>query len=303
MRGCRWSRSTAALAIHVAHRLADQFPDGQLYVDVSASARVPTAEILAGFLRALGVPACEHPSDPAKAAVLFRDVAADQRLLVVLDNVHDVTRVRQLTPAAPGCGMLVTSRRVLLEMDVATQVHVGALSQTASLEMLSRLVGAARIDAEREAAAEVAHWCGHLPLALRAAGAKLSARPSWPIRALADRLREERLRLDELDFGEFSVRRAFASSYQELTLSANPIDQAAAAALTRLGDHCPALMDREDAARLLGCPAKEVEPLLEQLVDARLLESPAPGCYRMPELVRLFARERRNDGALTGEGR
>ena len=287
----------SALAIHAAHKLADRFPDGQLYVDLSPPAQVSTAEILRRFLRALGVPACEHPTEVEEAAALFRALVADQRLLVVLDNARDVDQLRPLSPATPGCGMLVTSRRVLVEMDFATHVHVDALSEPAAVEMLSRLVGPARIAAERSAAAEVARWCGHLPLALRAAGAKLAARPGWPVEALADRLRDEGLRLNELDFAEFSVRRALACSYQELTTSADPVDRSAAAVLTRLGARIPGPMDRQVAAQLLGSPTSEVEPLLERLVDARLLESPAPGCYRMPDLVRLYARQRRDDGA------
>jgi hypothetical protein len=43
------------------------------------------------------------------------------------------------------------------------------------------------------------------------------------------------------------------------------------------------------AERLLA--AADPVPALELLVDAQLLESPAPGRYRLHELLRLLARE------------
>lgn len=287
----------SALAIHAAHRLADRFPDGQLYVDLKGpGAPATTAEILDRFLRALGVPEEDRPSEVEEAAFLFRTLTADQRLLVVVDNAcgaGGVTQLRYLSPGSPACGMLVTSRRAQIGMDTAVYLPVDVLPPPAAVEMLTQLLGVARIAPERAAAAEVARWCGYLPLALRAAAARLAARPGWPVVALAHRLREESTRLDELDFAELSVRSAFASSYEELAVSPDPVDRDAAEAFTRLGYWtCPEL-SHADVAALLNRPPEEVEPLLERLVDARLLESPAPARYRMPDLIRLYAREQR----------
>jgi hypothetical protein len=43
------------LAVHIAHRLGTQFPDGQLYVNLQGAQAHPLApgEVLARFLRAL----------------------------------------------------------------------------------------------------------------------------------------------------------------------------------------------------------------------------------------------------------
>ncbi|MFC0530687.1 AfsR/SARP family transcriptional regulator [Phytohabitans kaempferiae] len=283
----------SALAVYLAHRLAHHFPDGQLYVDLQGATAglrpLPPLEVLGRFLRALGVRETDMTTvDEASAA--FRAAAATRRLLVVLDNAHDTAQVRPLLPAGPHTAVLVTSRRVLSTLDNAAHVHLDVLPPTEAMLLLSRLAGADRVAADQGGAQRLATWCGCLPLALRIAGARLAARPSWPVRELADRLSDTRRRLDELRFGELGVRSSFQVSYELLRDGTEPDDRAAARAFPLLALPDAADLSLPAAAALLDLPVAEAERILERLVDCQLLAEPAPGRFRLHDLLRLFGR-------------
>ena len=285
----------SALAIHAAHRLVDEFPDGQLYVDLQGATAGPPPlkplEVLRRFLRALGVEGDRIPDEVQEAAALFRSEMAARRVLVVLDNARDAAQVAPLVPGAAGCAVLVTSRRTLAGMDGARYLQLDVLPTKEAVTLLARLAGHERVSAEPEATAEVARWCGYLPLALRIAGARLSGRPGWPVRALADRLADAQRRLNELELADVGVRASLAVSHEELRDSTEPVDRAAAAAIAMLS-----IVDGPDigvpaAARLLEAPEPHAERVLERLVDANLLETSVPGRYRLHDLLRLYGRE------------
>ncbi|MEU7755954.1 BTAD domain-containing putative transcriptional regulator [Micromonospora sp. NPDC049101] len=296
----------SALAIHAAHRLSRRYPDGQLYLDLRGSSLdlppLEPAEGLARLLRALGVPASSVPAQADEAAVMFRSVVAAKRLLLVLDNAVEATQVRPLLPGVADCATLVTSRRALVGLGDIGQVHLGPLSVAEGVRLLGRWINDDRLSAEPEAAAAIARRCEGLPVALSAAGARLSARPAWPLAELAGRLRDPDRRLDNLEFDGVGVRASLAACWQQLTLSADPTERAAADAFTLLAaagvaefDNASAGVaefDNASAARLLQRPVAVAERLLERLVDARLLESALPGRYRMGGLLGLYARER-----------
>src|SRR4051812_7507049 len=161
----------SALAIHAAHVLAAHFPDGQLYVDLQAATQglepLAPLEVLGRFLRALGVPGAAVPRQLDEAAAAFRSRTAGLRLLVVLDNAADAAQIRPLLPAGPDCAVLVTSRSLLTALDSARHLRLEELTPAEAVELLRVLAGAGRVDAEPGGAAEVARWCGWLPLALR----------------------------------------------------------------------------------------------------------------------------------------
>ncbi|MET9296386.1 NB-ARC domain-containing protein [Streptomyces sp. NPDC003077] len=302
---------TSALAVHAAHRLADRFPDGQLYADLRGPGGrpMPPAVVLARFLRALGGPAVP-PGSAAEAGACYRALAAGRRLLVVLDNAHDAAQVRPLLPAAPGSVVLVASRRVLATVDGVEHVRVGTLPDPDALELLGAFGGTDRLSGERRAAEAIVRHCGGLPLALRVAGARLAARPGWPVRALADRLADARQRLDELACDDLRVRDAFRQAYDAALHGAAADDHAAASALPLLARHDGGGLTLRQAAGVLDLPEARAERVLERLVDARLLDSPAPREYRFHALLRLFALEQgvcegrvgRGDGCGTGCG-
>ncbi|GAB2979744.1 AfsR/SARP family transcriptional regulator [Saccharothrix stipae] len=288
------------LAVHVAHRLRESFPDGQLYVDlhgVDGDPRTgddPVApadphDVLARFLTALGLDGRALPTGLEERAESLRSLLARRRVLVVLDNAADERQVRPLLPGTPSCAVLVTSRRRLTGL-AATWVTMDQLSPDAALELLGRLVDPRRLAAEPVAAKAIVARCDHLPLAVRIAGARLANRPQWTLARLADRLDGAAGRLDELATGDLAVRTSLAASYTAL-------EPGARRAFRVLG-----VLDAPDfaawvPAALLDTDPAEAEARLDALVDAQLVVCTGAGPdgrlrYRLHDLVRLFARER-----------
>jgi hypothetical protein len=278
-----------ALAVHLAHRLRDRFPDGQLFVDLHGTEPTPVepAEVLARFLRALGIGPAELPELLEERVELYRALLADRRVLVVLDDAARHDQVRPLLPGGPGCAVLVTGRRGLTGLGTHL-TRLDVLDRPAALELLGRIAGPERVAAEPDAAAALVERCDRLPLAVRIAGGRLARRPHRPLCWLADRLAAERSRLDELDLGDLAVRPRLALGYQRLSARTRQL-------LRRL-----ALLDGLEfspwvAAALLDVPVGLAEELLERLVEEQLIEVTGRSHqlrYRLPDLVRAYARER-----------
>ncbi|WP_051386195.1 AfsR/SARP family transcriptional regulator [Actinokineospora inagensis] len=279
----------SALAVHAAHRLCPRYPDGQLFADLRGAERDPGAfEVLGRFLTALGVATTALPDDTDERVELFRRRVDEKRLLIVLDNAHDERQVRALLPSGPSCLVIVTSRSRLTGLVGAVGVELGLLSTETSIRMLGRIVGSARVGAEPVAAETIAALCGGIPLAVRAAGAKLLARPHWPLRALAGRLADERRGLDG-SVGDLAVRSTLRLTYVELD---DP---------HRHAFHLLALLDLPDfgswpAAPLLEIPLDDAEDVVERLVDLRLVEVAGIDAigrvrYRFHSLVQVFGAE------------
>lgn len=273
------------LAVHVAHAARPHFPDGQLYVDLQGTEARPAEPeaVLGSFLRALGTPDSSIPDSPAERAALYRSTLDGRRVLVLLDNARDAAQVRPLLPGTAGCAALVTSRVRMAGLAGAHLVDLDVMSPDEALQLFTRIVGAERVGAERQAALDVVGACGFLPLAIRIAASRLAARRTWTVSVLAAKLADERRRLDELQAGDLAVKATFELGYGQL----EPAQQRA---FRLLG-----LPDGPDislaaAAAVLDRTEHDTEDLLEALVDCSLLESAAPGRYRFHDLVRLYAR-------------
>jgi len=215
----------SALVLCAAHAAAGEFPDGQLYADLHGatltSAPVSVATVLARFLRGLGVSPAEISGDPDEDAGRLRSVLAGRRVLMVLDNAADAEQVTPLLPATAGCAVLITSRRPLGPLDAAV-LPLPPLSEAEAVCLLAELIGPGRVRAEPEAAARVVRHGDRLPLAVRVAGARLAARPGWPVALLADRLDDDAARLDELCHGDQAVRACLRVGYRDLS-AADPV--------------------------------------------------------------------------------
>jgi DNA-binding SARP family transcriptional activator len=276
-----------ALAVHTAHRLADRFPDGQLVVELHGytqhAAPVAPADALARALRALGVPPELIPDGVGERAGLYRSRLAGRRVLILLDNAADESQVQPLLPGAPGCLVLVTSRRCLSGLDHAAIVPLDPLSQPDAVGMFARVLGGDRMAAEPpELVAETVELCGRLPLAIRMAAARLVSHPSWGVRYLVERLRAAPNRPSELTCGQRGVAAALDGSYRRLTVEQQRCYRV-------LGRHPGPQVDPPAAAGLLGVPLVQAHRLLDQLLDEHLLREPTPGRYEFHPLIRAHA--------------
>ncbi|MFD5825639.1 BTAD domain-containing putative transcriptional regulator [Lentzea sp. NPDC060358] len=270
------------LAVHAAHRFAPDYPD-RLFIDLHghASSQRPLSPMAAldALLRALGVPGDRIPQDPDARAALWRAELATRSVLVVLDNAADAAQVRPLLPGTSRSLTLITSRRRLVDLDATQVVSLDVLPQRDAVALFTSVAGG---DGDECAVHEVVALCGHLPLAIRIAAARLRARPSWTVRYLADRLRQAHSPLTELEAGDRSVAAAFALSYEHLDAPRRRV-------FRLLGLHPGPDFDAHAAAALAAVDLPEAERLLERLVDDHLLQEPAPGRYRFHDLVRQHA--------------
>jgi DNA-binding SARP family transcriptional activator/tetratricopeptide (TPR) repeat protein len=281
------------LAVHVAHRLRDQFPDGQLYVNLrgaSDSSAAP-ADVLARFLRQLGVDGDEVPASEEERAGLYRTRLAGRRMLVVLDDARDAAQVRPLVPGSVSCGVLVTSRNLMPDLVGGRLVDLDVLDAAEARALLARIVGASRLDAEPDATGRLLAACAGLPLAIRIAGVRLAGRTCWTIQSLADRVADERRRIDEFKAGDLAVRACFQVSFDSLPAARQGWpDPARTFRLLGLW-HGP-FISLPAAASLLAEPEDRVADSLELLVDAHLLQSLSADRYRLHDLLRVYAAEK-----------
>ncbi|TLQ44513.1 AfsR/SARP family transcriptional regulator [Streptomyces marianii] len=294
----------SALALHVAHSLREEFPDGQLHLHLHGATpgMTPLApcQSLTALLRDLGVPPRAVPERHDAAAALLRSTLAPTRTLLVLDDAASAAQVRPLLPAGAGCAVVVTSRSPLTALDGAARFALTPLSGAESAALLRAVsgregAGAGGTDDARADGTDdmdrLAELCGRLPLALRIAAARLAARRALTPAALAGLLTAQAGRLDHLEYDDLSVRRSLSVAYEAL-------DPDAALALRRLGavdipEYDAALVAQLMAADGTGPPLDDRRAVaaLERLVDVALLDEVAYGRFVPHDLVRDFAHE------------
>ncbi|MFC5183027.1 ATP-binding protein [Actinomadura harenae] len=272
------------LAVHAAHTLTAAYPDAQLYLDLHGftEGREPLDPDMAlrTLLAALDVPSERIPQTGGvePLAAFWRSELASRRAVVVLDNAAGADQVRHLLPGAGPSVALITSRNRLLGLDEVPPVSLDVLSPEESAELLARASGEAgrpegRLAREPENTAEVLRLCGHLPLALRLAAARLRHRPGWTVGVLAERMAEGP--------GEFD--RAFAMSVRQL-------DRSQRRFFRLLGLLPGSSFDEYVAAAVADVPLRTARTILEDLLDAHLVQQPSAGRYRLHDLVREHAR-------------
>ena len=210
-------------------------------------------------------------------------------MLIVLDNARDEQQVRPLLPAAPGCLVLITSRRQfagLAATDGARLLTLDVLPPAKARQMLIAALGASRAAADPAAVTQIAALCAHLPLALAIAAARAAARPGFPLSAVAAELRDAAGRLDALDTGDpaASVRAVFSWSTHHLT-------PAAARMFRLLGLHPGPAITASAAASLAGVPPAAARRDLSELTRAHLITEHTPGRYALHDLLRAYATE------------
>ncbi|MEJ3744234.1 tetratricopeptide repeat protein [Actinomycetes bacterium KLBMP 9797] len=279
-----------ALAIHWAHRVADRFPDGQLYVNLRGFAPeqpMVAADALARFLAALGVASPDIPPEVDERAARYRSELAGRRMLIVLDNAASSEQVRPLLPGSGTCVALVTSRDSLAGLVAVHGAHrldLDPLPEADALALVRRLVGR-RAAAESGAAVTLVHRCVRLPLALRVAAELVVSRPAAPLSELVEELADQQHRLSLLDAGG-DPRAAVAAV---LSWSVRHLPPDAARVFRLLGGHPGGDIDGYGVAALVGTDLPPARRTLDRLARAHLVYPTAPGRYGMHDLLRAYA--------------
>jgi DNA-binding SARP family transcriptional activator/tetratricopeptide (TPR) repeat protein len=287
-----------ALAVHWAHRAADRYPDGQLYVnlrgfDPSGEALTPQQAVRI-LLDALGVPAQRIPADPDAQVGLYRSELAGRRVLLLLDNARDAAQVRPLLPGSPSSTVLVTSRNLLTGLVAAESAHPLAVPLPTlpdAIALVAARLGQTRVAAEAGAVRTIVERCGRLPLALAVAAARAATHPDLPLSALAAELAGD-AGLDALSGEDPSTdpRTVFGSSYRALSVPARRLFRLLAA-------HPGPDIPTPAAASLAALPVARTRPLLTELRTASLLTEQEPDRYVLHDLLRAYAIELSATGA------
>jgi tetratricopeptide (TPR) repeat protein/DNA-binding SARP family transcriptional activator len=282
-----------AVAICWAHRQQSRFPDGQLYADLNGFGPGPVTSptaVLGEFLAALGWERDRLPVDSAERAAVLRRSLAGRRILVILDNALDAAQVRPLLAATASCPVLVTSRQSLSSPDNegTRGITVAPLLEDEAYALLQRRISDTRRALDPVALHDLVALCQGLPLALRVAGEHVASRPAAPLPELVEHLRSDRRFLGvghRGDTGDRTLRAVFSWSCDALPDEAERL-------FCLLGIHPSARISAPAAAALAGRPVADVEPLLDVLVGAHLLDQQGADSYRLHALVHFYAGDR-----------
>ncbi|WP_198655194.1 AfsR/SARP family transcriptional regulator [Streptomyces geranii] len=279
------------LAVHLAHQVADRFPDGQLYVNLRgfdpAAPPLPPQEALRGFLDALGAPPQRIPAGLDAQAALYRSLLADRRVLVLLDNARDAGQVRHLLPASPGCLVVVTSRNRLTALTTTHGAHpltLDVLTPAEARASLALRLGAERVAAEPAAVDEIVELTARLPLALAVVAARAASYPGFPLAALAAQLRDAHGGLAAFRDPEAAVDVQAVLSWSYDTLGPD-----AARLFRLLALHPGPDVTVPAAAALAGLSVARTRALLTELTGAHLLLEHTPGRHSSHDLLRAYA--------------
>jgi DNA-binding SARP family transcriptional activator/tetratricopeptide (TPR) repeat protein len=278
------------LAVYAAHAVRQHYPDGQLFAQLRDPDGKPISsqELLARFLRALGMQSPAQPSTLAERTAAYRSLLGERRVLIILDDADSLNQVQPLIPGSPTCAVIITNR---YPFAVAGAAHfeIGDVDEQTAVSLLARILGAARVEAEPAAALALVRLCGCLPLALRIVAAKLAMRPHWRIDQMVHRMANEGSRLDELALSGAGIRATLSLSYNTLPDNARRL-------FLLLGQ-----LGTSDFASWVCAPLLDVDPqtaseLLDKLVEVHLVEVRAregdPPRFRLHDLVRIYAVER-----------
>jgi tetratricopeptide (TPR) repeat protein/transcriptional regulator with XRE-family HTH domain len=276
-----------AFAVHAAHRLADQFPDGQIFLPLHGHTPgqqpVDPEDALASLLLTAGVAPAQIPPGLEARTALWRDRLAGQQLLLILDDAAGSEQVLPLLPGTGGSLVLVTSRRHLSALDDATAISLDTLPAGEAAGLLVALAGRPGLTMGDRGVAEITRLCGYLPLAIGMVARQLRHHPAWTAAGRAADLAAAAGRLELMATENLSVAAAFNLSYSDLTADQQRL-------FRRLSLHPGPEADGYAAAALDGTPLPAARRGLEALYDQYLLTEPAPGRYRMHDLIREHAR-------------
>jgi DNA-binding SARP family transcriptional activator/tetratricopeptide (TPR) repeat protein len=274
-------------AVHAAHRLAADFPDGQFFLPLHGHTPgqrpVGPADALASLLLTAGLAPQQIPPGLEARAARWRDHLADKKILLLLDDAAGHEQVRPLLPGTAGSLVLITSRRRLTALEDAAVVSLDVLPPDEAAALLTRLAARPGPWTEDAAVREITRLCGYLPLAIGMLASQLRHHPAWTAASLAAELADTRDRLAVMHAEDLSVTAAFGLSYLDLTPGSQRL-------FRRLGLVPGPSIDAHAATALDGTSLDEARRYLDELYDQHLLAEPAPGRYQLHDLLREHAR-------------
>ena len=264
------------LALFVAERLRDDYPDAQFFINLQGTDANPRSpqEAMAICIRAFLGPETKLPEEPEQLLHLYRSQLNGKRVLLLLDNVADSAQVLPLLPPT-GCAVLVTSRQSVTVPGM-TPLTLHPLTEEEARQLLLEI--AARAE---PAADQICKLCGYLPLALRAAGSLLAITADLDPTDYAVQLQDERSRLERIgtEGVEIDVAASFNLSYARLATEA--------ARVFRFLSVFPATFDA--AAEEVVCADAEHVQLSDLVRRSLVLYDKGTKRYRLHDLARLFA--------------
>jgi DNA-binding SARP family transcriptional activator/Tfp pilus assembly protein PilF len=281
------------LAVHLAHQIAHDYPDGQLYLNLrgfdSSGTAVTASEALRIFLDALGVGPQRIPAEPEAQAALYRSMLHGRKVLVLLDNARDVEQIRPLLPASSGCLVIITSRNQLtglITTHAAYPLTVESFSAQDARATLTQRLDPYRLADDSDALDEIVELCAGLPLAVAIVAARATVHYYLPMSAIASELRDARTRLDAFSANDpaTDIRAVFSWSYELLS-------PPAARLFRLLSLHAGPDISTAAMASLIGAPESSTRRLVTELTRARLLVEGHPHRFSMHDLIRVYAEE------------
>jgi len=275
-----------SLAVHLAHLLADDYPDGQYFVDLAGFSEqaepMSPLQALNLLLRSDGMAPELIETDLEARSAQWRSSLAGRRVLILLDNASDPTQLRSLLPASAGSRVLISSRRRMAALEGAAALSLDVMTEADAVTLFRRIAGPERVDEEPEAVRAAVELCGNLPLAIQIAAARLRERSSWRVSFLADQLRDNEARARILAAGDRDVMNVIAWSYHHLTERHQRL-------LGLLSLHAGPDFDALSTAALADLPLHQVEADLDKMFELNLLKQHAADRYHLHDIVRYCA--------------
>lgn len=280
------------LATHWSRRVADRFPDGQLWLDLRGyDRRTPATpqQSIVSILHASGMRGDEVPPDLDSQIGLYRSVMDGRRMLLVLDNANGVDQIMPLLPGDARTFVLITSRSdlaSLIAVEGAHAIRLNPFTAAEARQMLEPRLGSGRLSAEPDAVSRIVDNCYGLPLALAIVAARAVGRPNFPLLAMERQLADANTPLDRFSDPEIGldVRAVFSWSYRSLTPHG-------ARLFRLLGLHPTADVSIAASACLLDTTQSYARLLLDELAAAHLVTEHVPGRFTLHDLLHAYAAE------------
>ncbi|MGI5229700.1 BTAD domain-containing putative transcriptional regulator [Actinoallomurus sp. CA-142502] len=275
-----------ALAVHLAHRLGDHFPDGRLFVRLRGEDGTPRPfeDVVSQLLPV------DSPRSLPEARRAWQLWLAERRALVVIDDARRESEVRPLLPESGDSAVIVTARSRLAGLEAGYRLRISSFAVDEAVALLGRTIGRERVAADRHSAELIVTATGLLPLGVRLVADRLALLRHVPLREYAERMVGARALLDELTAGDVAIRARLAEAIGELPEPAHR-------AVPRLGMLPEPVFTLEQAAAVLDADENTAVRVLESLLEASIITVPGVEMlahtvrYEIPVLPYAYARE------------